>query len=1521
LRSRVCSPRVAQRRRQRDAEDFAEFLLREDLLLTALELHQESKEPGRRFAPLRMLEERFGSAAAVDELSREAAKEASIHDAESAGLASAAAGIAALSSVANPVSAAGLATALEAREQALAVSEYRLRGAQRDAKDAAAALDASHAEVAALRARLAAVPAGEGAAAGGGAAGRGEGNDDAAPRAPLSDAERSRLDGAVLSYLRSRGFSVAAVAVEEAMGPSALAAAADGGDGGPVAMEDVFAGAVRPARAVREAAGREQESARRAAELESRLEQATRELSREVAARRSAVADLEAARAAAEAVGAPVPAPAPQGRHRDVGAAAEPAATAAGGAKSGPKGSAPGDRHAEGAVASVSADPQALLAKLTQSLPRLSGMLGARQRAALLPLFAGAVAAHPEAPARRRLLSDMCTLVKRPRAAERAALVRELASVAAAAASGAQGVCVTEAEVVEAVVLLGTHRARERRAAAALACGAVSRHVEGRDSLLATLSMLWGAAAAGRGGGEAPVVRRAVLRGVATMMQSLAEVAGEADADGDEAARRVLVRQASSLTELMWSGLGAGPEEAAAAAAAARGAAGAASGGGGDGRGEDADEDEDDDDEGDGDLGQLLRSSGRAARLGDETGADAVGPRSNGLAGPPSIPLLAAGRVVPAAVTLAHRLGVLWGHGDAGAGAGDAAGEDDAEALLPDLVGRLGAAVEETRGRGALAGGRDREAAASEATAFLLAVAAAVPHLHLLVLRDGYAVGRLRGLGGGDAGGGGGDDDCPVDVVLVRCRTGDEEGAAADAPYELVSADAEAGDAAERTRGGEGHVRAIRQAAVMSAVLSGEAVLARRSGGEAWEAVPQRLAPGRREDGEEGDDDGAEGAGHGSAGGYFLTWPALRRFTRVVLCAGVLAAAGRASTSTSAGRRVNAAAAATLRCLADAFGSAYCARVVRPALHWALGIAARPAEDGPGDDGRPFDKPVGGETASSRPSADSDQAAWAAHVALAALGAEAPGFLPPTSVLAAQVMLGGVSGAPAPEVAEASFAWRGFWQVLPELSWAKSEPGAARGAGVRLAESLLPCLGTGLLGSPRLPRPLLTSTLRALLVLPVKGRDGWGQAQRPQVEAAVATACASSEKAASAVLSVLHRVGTNSDPLTRDAVAAAVGALLAASAVPESAMLASALPILVSLCADGDDRVRRSAVRGAASLFSSHGPGPLLAAAGDAAATAIARGPKSVVLEAMRGFARAVPRAAPATRDGPLLDRVIEVTTALLGAAASGHDAMIEACRQIGGEAAVAAVTGQPAPGGEDEGNEELTAAAAAAARTSRDAAVQGAAPWGGACWDDVEEVATACAEALRAFAPSAASMGADSFQVWRGVCSALVGDDGDGRRVGVLDEGYREMVMATMAGAIGAAPSGTAFGDDDAAAGFGDDTGGRSDDGGDGAAHGTAGGRGSASSSARAGAASGAAAADTADDHEADGGVSLASFLGGGEAGAAAAASGGGEGEEEEEEDGVAPFVPDDAPTERQGMFGRLRGRLQTAKTKILRR
>ncbi|KAA0152317.1 hypothetical protein FNF29_03883 [Cafeteria roenbergensis] len=1674
--------------RQARAEDCAEFLLSEGMLLTALELHQEAREPGRKLAPLRALEEQFGSAAAVEELMRTAGEETSRLATESAGVGAAAAGMSALSTVANPVSAGGLATALEAREQAIAVAEYRLRGAQRDAQDAVAALDAARAEAEELRAqvaelRAAALQAGsEPKAAGAAADGKAASSSPAAPVAAavgdLSDSERARLDAMVLAYLRDRGFGLAAVALEEAAGPATASAAAASADGqGPdsASLPALATGTLRPLKATREAAARERETAARLAEAERKLAEAAKEVGREVAARRVAEAEAAALRAEANADG---------GRAQAASATAAGAGSAAGGAaEHGPGGASSKASRAAAAAAAgasdaaaaaaaaaaasglgssgdtVAADPRAVVGRLAAALPRLAALLGARQRVALLPLFAGTIAAHPEAAVRRKLLAEMCTVVKRPRAAERAALGRELASVARAAAEGGTGVFVVEAEVAEAVVGLATHRARERRAVAALACGVVARFVKSRDALVATLSMLAGRGPA-KAHGEAPLVRRAVIRGASEMAAALsadAEALAALPASESAGPLRALRRQYSSLLELLWAGMASGAEETDAGATGDVDAAGEAEGPVEEG------EDEDDDDSGDGNLGHLLRigtdgySFGRASGAGGshgadqgagggggggtgagmdgggggaggagrggtavgEPGADSLGGRANGLAAPPSLPLLATGRLLPAMLALAHRLGSLWGQADlmqvhapaqpkrrgsaarsgaqaGGAGASgadgrhgttaaaakgedggededgsshqDEDGEEDGEAaedssaaaadaagddaLLPAIVGRLAASINDTA-RGAASSGRDPEAAAAEAACLLRALASLMPALRRLVLLDGYAV---SSLGPADESSG------VVDVVIARLAgeagkgvvlappgsdTGADgpaassrEGASADAREgELQAGTAvmgdEAGDAGDE--GGEpspGQARHLRrQADVLAALLGGEALLARRSG-DGWEPVPQRLASS------------SGGAGEASKPGYHIAWPALRRFVRTVMCAGILAAAGRASPSTAAGRRVRAAAASSLRVATDVFGTSFAARAVRPVLHWAIGLPARPAEDGPGDDGAPFSA----DDATSGP-----PVAVAAAKAVAALGLRKGAGLPADAILMAQVMLGTVSGGRAwaagqgsacvsrsSDVAaaggDASRTWRGWWQLVPELEWARAKPGSCQGAGVRLAEALLPAIGSGLLGSPRLPRPLLMATLRSLLVLPVQGRGGWGSAQRPHVEAAVASACAGSPLAASAVLAVLQRVATNSDPLTREAVGATVGGLLAASAVPEAAMMGSALPILTSLCADDDARVRRAAVRGAASLFATHQPGPLLKAAGTAAAGAIARGPKSVVLEAMRGFARAVPRAAPSTRDGPLLDRVIEVSTAMLDAASAGHEAMIDACRQIGGEAAVIAVTGSAAPGlaaqfavddEPEQDDPELTAAAAAAARRSRDAAVQGAAPWGGAVWDDIEEVATACAEALRSFAPSAPSMAAESLAVWRSVCEAVLGDKGEGRRVGILDDGYRGMALATMGDALTEHPPGGHVPGSSAAASRAEraasDASGASSPGshsrqpssrtvGSAAqdpAPGSGRGAGApAKASAGPGKAPAAASAPVGEE------TSLADFLSGGPqpepaSGAAAAATGA------DHDSGPVPFVPDDAPTGgKQGVFGRLRGGISNARS-----
>ena len=147
-----------------------------------------------------------------------------------------------------------------------------------------------------------------------------------------------------------------------------------------------------------------------------------------------------------------------------------------------------------------------------------------------------------------------------------------------------------------------------------------------------------------------------------------------------------------------------------------------------------------------------------------------------------------------------------------------------------------------------------------------------------------------------------------------------------------------------------------------------------------------------------------------------------------------------------------------------------------------------------------------------------------------------------------------------------------------------------------------------------------------------------------------------------------------------------------------------------------------------------------------------------MIVEILRALMRAVPHAAPVLRDGFILDRLLEMSGRVTGAASAGAEAMKSLSDALG------AVD-----------DRDVHSAAATALRRSRAAAIQEHAPWPGATLEDMEETAMALCETLRAY--GSLLLARDTKGMIRDACAQLVRAD-----LGLLEPSYRDVMRASFA-------------------------------------------------------------------------------------------------------------------------------------------
>jgi hypothetical protein len=775
---------------------------------------------------------------------------------------------------------------------------------------------------------------------------------------------------------------------------------------------------------------------------------------------------------------------------------------------------------------------------------------------------------------------------------------------------------------------------------------------------------------------------------------------------------------------------------------------------------------------------------------------------------PASVAEALGAQLVPALVTWASRLGLLWGR------------------TLPGWLGALGDALGAPPAGAAPPQGAKRphlsEAAAGRAAAVLSVLGAAGPSLWAAAMEEGCTIavaapgtgaggmgspppgvasgGGGSGSGGGSSGSGAPAPDGAVAAALAAAPASPPPAALPPNPstdfiYELFDFSSQIGlrdfppelPLPAFLRGGAVHFpagvdaasyggallpRGVRGARVAAALLRGTAAVRRRANKP---LNPAALTPGE-----------AVWA-HVEDGRVAVSWPALRYLSRSLFPALLRLAAGVARSS-AGGRAVGDAFGGALGALACAFGPEFATLAVRPLFSRGLGLPVElpppaPRAEGPG---------LAGRTPSLQ------------LLSQALLGV--PVRLEEAKA-AAMAAASGVFGGGAPlNWASAGPGGRDWPLVLPELAWLSRDapenpanwgkpppppppppgkptaPGippavAARLGGAWNAEALLPLLGSALLGSGALgSRELLEATARSIFTLVASGKEGWGGRGQQLLEDACVRAAGGREPHGAAALGVLlndvlARLALAEEAPMRLCVLGALRALIPRLTPP--LLLDPFLPTLKRLAGAKEAPVVNAAARTLAAVFSSGAAGASGRAqetlSGEVSALLV-RGPKDVILEVLRAFLRAVPTAPPPLRDGFILDRLLEVNERVTASAAAGAAAMRDICKELRVDLAA----------------QDVHSAAAAAVRASRAAAIVGNAPWPKCKPEDLEETAMTLCEAFRAY--GSVMLPYEVKALLREACTKLMQPD-----LGVLELSFREVMAAEFSalfrGPVEAAP------------------------------------------------------------------------------------------------------------------------------------
>jgi len=1331
----------------------------------------------------------------------------------------------AMAAIESPFAVEGLQSAVAARDQTIALLHYQAK--QREE------------EMAALRQRLGEVTAAlsEGGDGSGGVARRapaptpaGASLAGSVPLAsyvatwmhsdeggkPITAHERRTLNALVRRYLLARGYRAAAVALAEEvldqdLGPTcddaellalpgsrrgmaseskANGSGKDGGNDGPggrfpvLTLLGMHRKRIAPLQMLAESEARsDTEIEKMKAEIAA-LHQQLDATAAELAESSKKVEELQqqlihaqtmrgSAAAGATTGGAPTPGVPSTGAPVSArGAAPTPAGAAPAAPPPAPPAGTPSGQVASGAASLVLANAPALLRVVADAVPALARHVVTKQRSALVPVLAAAIAADSSADSRRSLITSLLELIRRPTHAERQVIRTQFTVLASR-----MGVSATENELLPEVMLLAkAAKTRERRALAALLCGALAPGVSDKrcDSLLAML--------AGLADSKHAIVRVAVIDGLAQLSSTLSERWARAVRSGTVVGADTTVEQASTrqfwqALDILWTCLFADTEEDAegeelAAAAMAEfpldyPPALALFG-----------------------TPQAVEAARAAAAAGASKGA---APAAGGTPAPPAPPPLSlpaswsvipaslasamTGSLVPTLITWSFRLGQLW------------------DRLLPNLLSMLAATLQSSGGSdrvhrassasfvGANTGtfGAGPRAAAAvrlsdwhqrRVSLILAAITGAGPRILASVLEEGYTIRPVA--------------DAPLASGVVGADGAPIPVPPADILYDLFDCstkDATAKFPSEASLTPE--QRSKRQMFLLQGLVRGTAGTRRKRRGadaDPWQPVRDIAIA--------------------------VEWPSLRFVVRT-LFATLLRQAACVNRASKVGVSIINQYADALSALSAAFGPVFTSYVVRPMFMRAFGLPCELPPPGtagvPGGvyDGRPPALVLFAQVLLGMPStaADARRAAAAAPAVtaqqLAVMMAAAPGSGSDVGPGAAAALVNfasaGVRGSDWPLLL-AELAWLHRDSTDNPSNWSRAggrapSSAAAGGADVMTggwwnAEHLLPLFASGVLACPELkPRELLDQALDGLIGAIGGAKAGWGPQQQPLLEDAVVRIGGGATGVRTGAAPGAQRGAVTSRP----AAAAANGAHAAAgsSAAPASAdtpldimlsrvfpraaardepairaciagLYRSLIPLMSSrqlhtqflpevrkLAHDTNRAVVMAGVRTLAFVYSSSAATDVEVQKGanDELTALLQAGPKNVIVEILRATMRILGDAPPALREGFILTRLVELNHDIVSAAKAGAKAMRDFCDQMGVI---------------DAG--DVHSAAAVAAQRARAAAMQGAEPWPGALPEEFEDVAMALCENFKAM--GSLSISRESKAVVRGALIDMLETD-----------------------------------------------------------------------------------------------------------------------------------------------------------------
>jgi len=189
----------------------------------------------------------------------------------------------------------------------------------------------------------------------------------------------------------------------------------------------------------------------------------------------------------------------------------------------------------------------ALLRVLSEGIPILSRVTVTKERSALIPLLSHAAAADGVTESRRGLIQSMLMLLRRPCSAERHLLKIQISSLA-----NKLGTTLAEQDIMPEVILLAkTGKTKERKALAAMLCGSLAAYVSDKrcDGLLGVLADL--------AESKHAIVRVGVVDGLTAVVNTLSDRwkkcldSGIQPGNGSQL-EAFSQRQFAQVEELMW---------------------------------------------------------------------------------------------------------------------------------------------------------------------------------------------------------------------------------------------------------------------------------------------------------------------------------------------------------------------------------------------------------------------------------------------------------------------------------------------------------------------------------------------------------------------------------------------------------------------------------------------------------------------------------------------------------------------------------------------------------------------------------------------------------------------------------------------------------------------------------------------------------------------------------------------------------------------------------------------------------